>query len=323
MPPFDVTLAGIDRRHARVAPLCGGRPPSRIPSVGASGRRRRSSRSKPCSSGLLQGARVFNKVMSLTERTPARPRHRLGGDHAIALAKVAGTLSIDALVLMPKGRPASTWTLTTKYGARIELLRGCRRGLLRGRGLRGEGMLFVHPYDDPAIIAGHGTLGLEFLDDAPDLTHVFVSIGGGGFMAGVSAALKARRPDDHLWRRNVGAPDHDRSPSAEEPVTIRATSIARTLGAPFATHRTIAAAKAFLKDIVLVEDPRSSRIFCGCCRPRNCSASRRPPACSRPPRGWRRACRTTPSSGWCSAAPTCRSMTCGRMATGSRRSKSH
>ena len=155
---------------------------------------------------------VFNKVLSLSDDERRRGLVTVsGGNHAIAVATVAGTLGIDALVLMPKVTPRFNIDLTHQARRTRRTLRRCGRGLREGRGIRAAaGRLFVHPYDDPAIIAGHGTLGLELLEDAPDLTHVFVSIGGGGFMAGVGAALKARRPDITIYGvETVGRADHD------------------------------------------------------------------------------------------------------------------
>jgi threonine dehydratase len=171
------------------------------------------------------------------------------------VARVAGTLGLDALVLMPKVTPRFNIDLTTKFGARVELCDDAAEAFAKAEDYQRQGRLFVHPYDDPAIIAGHGTLGLEFLEDIPDLTHVLVSIGGGGFMAGTAAALKAKRPSLAVYGvETTGAPTMTEALKADEPVTIRATSIARTLGAPFATHRTLAAAKLFLEKIILVED---------------------------------------------------------------------
>jgi threonine dehydratase len=145
--------------------------------------------------------------------------------------------------------------LTLKLGARVELCEDAAEAFAKAEAYEAKGMLLVHPYDDPAIIAGHGTLGLEFLDDIPDLTHVFVSIGGGGFAAGVAAALKAKRPSLSVYGvETVGAPTMTEALKADKPVTIRATSIARTLGAPFVTARTLSAAKSFLEEVVLVED---------------------------------------------------------------------
>lgn len=204
---------------------------------------------------------VFNKVMSLSETERKRGLVTVsGGNHAIAVARVAGTLSLDALILMPKVTPAFNVELTKKLGARVELCDDAAEAFARAEAYEKEGKLFVHPYDDPAIIAGHGTLGLEFIEDVPGLTHVFMSIGGGGFSAGVAAALKAKKPSITLYGvETVGAPTMTEALKAGQPVTIKATSIARTLGAPFVTKRTLAAASQFLEQIILVEDEPAIR----------------------------------------------------------------
>lgn len=204
---------------------------------------------------------VFNKVMMLSE---AKRRRGLvtvsGGNHAIAVAKVAGSLGLDALILMPKVTPAFNIDLTKRFGAQVELCDDAAEAFAKAEAYEKKGKLFVHPYDDPAIIAGHGTLGLEFIEDAPDLTHVFMSIGGGGFSAGVAAALKARKPSITLYGvETVGAQTMTEALKVGQPVTIKATSIARTLGAPFVTKRTLTAAKQFLERVVIVEDEPAIR----------------------------------------------------------------
>jgi threonine dehydratase len=257
MTPFDVTLDDIEAARLRIA----GRV-RRTPAYGSAAASVQLGRSTVLKLEAIQDAGsfkvrgVFNKVLSLS----AEERRRglvttSGGNHAIAVATVAGAMGIDALVLMPKVTPRFNVDLTTALGARVELCEDAAEAFAKAQTYEEQGRLFVHPYDDPAIIAGHGTLGLELLDDAPDLTHVFVSIGGGGFMAGVAAALKSRRPAIQIYGvETVGAPTMTEAMKAGEPVTIRPTSIARTLGAPFATRRTLAAAKDFLEEVVLVED---------------------------------------------------------------------
>jgi threonine dehydratase len=257
MNSFDVTLAEIEAARSRVAPLVRRTPAYHSPDASARlGRRTILKMEALQLAGSFKVRGVFNKVLSLSEAERRRGLVTVsGGNHAIAVAKVAGTLGIDALVLMPKATPRFNIDLTTGFGARVELCDDAAEAFAKAKAYGDEGMLFVHPYDDPAIIAGHGTLGLEFLEDAPDLTHVFLSIGGGGFSAGVAAALKARRPDITIFGvEPTGAPTMTEALKAGEPVTIRPTSIARTLGAPFATERTMAAARSFLKEIVLVED---------------------------------------------------------------------
>lgn len=257
MTEFDVSLADIEAARARIAGKVRRTPAFESLDVSERlGRRSALKLEALQMAGSFKVRGVFNKVMTMTDDERRRGLVTVsGGNHAIALAKVAGTLGLDALILMPKVTPRFNVELTLKLGARVELCEDAAEAFSKAEAYQSEGKLFVHPYDDPAIIAGHGTLGLEFLDDVPDLTHVFVSIGGGGFMAGVASALKAKRPNLTVYGvETTGAQTMTEALKADGPVTIRATSVARTLGAPFATHRTIAAAKTFLKEIVLVED---------------------------------------------------------------------
>lgn len=257
MTTFDVTLADIEAARSRIAGRVRRTPAFESPEVSARLGRRTALKMEALQlAGSFKVRGVFNKVLTLSDAERRRGLVTVsGGNHAIAVARVAGTLGLDALVLMPKVTPRFNVDLTVKYGARVELCEDAAEAFAKAEAYQSEGRLFVHPYDDPAIIAGHGTLGLEFLEDVPDLTHVFVSIGGGGFMAGAAAALKAKRPSLTVYGvETVGAPTMTEALKAGEPVTIRATSVARTLGAPFATRRTMAAARLFLKEIVLVED---------------------------------------------------------------------
>lgn len=257
MTAFDVTLSDIDSARSRIAGHVRRTPAFESPDVSARLGRRCALKMEALQlAGSFKVRGVFNKVMTLS---PEERRRGLvtvsGGNHAIAVARVAGTLGLDALVLMPKVTPQFNIELTTKFGARVELCDDAAEAFAKAEDYQRQGRLFVHPYDDPAIIAGHGTLGLEFLDDIPDLTHIFVSIGGGGFMAGVAAAMKAKRPSLRIYGvETVGAQTMTEALKADQPVTIRATSIARTLGAPFATQRTLSAAKLFLEEVLLVED---------------------------------------------------------------------
>ena len=117
-------------------------------------------------------------------------------------------------------------------------------------------MLFVHPYDDPAIIAGHGTVGLEFVDDFPDLTHVFMSIGGGGFIAGSRCRAEGEEPCAHVYGvETTGAQTMTEALKAGAPVTIRGHVARPNAWARRSyTDRTLAATKQFVERIIVVED---------------------------------------------------------------------
>jgi threonine dehydratase len=257
MTAFDVTLSDIEAARSRIAGRVRRTPAYESADVSARLGRRTALKMEALQlAGSFKVRGVFNKVLTLNDEERRRGLVTVsGGNHAIAVARVAGTLGLDALILMPKTAAQFNIDLTTKFGARVELCDDAAEAFAKAEEYRRQGRLFIHPYDDPAIIAGHGTLGLEFLDDIPDLTHVFMSIGGGGFSAGVAAALKAKRPSLTVYGvEPVGAQTMTEALKANEPVTIRPTTISRTLAAPFATHRTMAAAKLFLKEILLVED---------------------------------------------------------------------
>jgi threonine dehydratase len=257
MTTFDVTLSDIEAARSRIAGRVRRTPAFESAEISARLGRRTAVKMEALQlAGSFKVRGVFNKVMTLTEEERRRGLVTVsGGNHAIAVARVAGALGLDALVLMPKVTPRFNVDLTLKYGAQVELCDDAAEAFAKAEAYQSQGRLFVHPYDDPAIIAGHGTLALEFLEDIPDLTHVFVSIGGGGFMAGTAAALKAKRPSSTVYGvETTGAQTMTEALKADQPVTIRPTSVARTLGAPFATHRTLAAAKLFLERIILVED---------------------------------------------------------------------
>lgn len=212
-------------------------------------------------SGSFKVRGCFNKLLAMSEAERARGVVTVsGGNHAIAVSQVAAALGTQALVLMPKTVAPFNIALTKAAGGEVDLCEDAIAAFARADEHAAQGRTNVHSYDDPLIIAGHGTLGLEFSRQAPDLTHLFISIGGGGFSAGVGAAMKALNPALHIIGvETEGATTMTEALAAGKPVSIRPTSIARTLGAPFATERTMAAARVFLDEIVVVPDREAVR----------------------------------------------------------------
>jgi threonine dehydratase len=198
----------------------------------------------------------FNRLLTLTEAERGRGVVTVsGGNHAIAVSMVARALGARALVLMPRTVAPFNIALTRAAGGEVELCEDAIAAFARADDYAAGGMTNVHSYDDPHIIAGHGTLGLELARQAPGLTHLFISIGGGGFAAGVGAAMKALNPALRIIGvETEGATTMTQALAAGAPVPIRPTSIARTLGAPFATERTMAAARAFIDEILVIPD---------------------------------------------------------------------
>ena len=119
------------------------------------------------------------------------------GNHGLAIAFHAQRLGIPATIVMPEYAPLIKVTSARRYGAEVILHGGNYDDAYeRARAIAAEGgRLFVHPFDDPRVIAGQGTLGLELLEQLPDVEAVLVPVGGGGLVGGVALAVKAKRPD--------------------------------------------------------------------------------------------------------------------------------
>ena len=118
------------------------------------------------------------------------------GNHAQGVAYHASRLGIPATIVMPEGTPFIKIDRTEAFGAKV-VLKGDSLSAAREAAdalARDEGLVFVHPYDDPAIIAGQGTIALELLEDRPDLDTLVVPVGGGGLISGIAVAAKALNP---------------------------------------------------------------------------------------------------------------------------------
>jgi threonine dehydratase len=144
---------------------------------------------------------ALNKLLQLTDDERARGVIAASaGNHSQAVAYHAKRLGIPATIVMPANTPVMKVTQTAEHGATV-VLHGDMfdDAYAKARELAlEEGYVFVHPFDDPKIIAGAGTVGLEMLEDAPDLDAIIVPIGGGGLLSGVSIATRAVKPDIEL-----------------------------------------------------------------------------------------------------------------------------
>ncbi len=117
------------------------------------------------------------------------------GNHGQAVARHAALLGIPATVVMPATTPFVKVARTRYLGAAVELHGSdLDEAMARGRQLAAEGRTFIHPYDDPLVIAGQGTVALELLEDHPDLDAIVVPVGGGGLIAGTVVAVGGRAP---------------------------------------------------------------------------------------------------------------------------------
>jgi threonine dehydratase len=144
----------------------------------------------------IRGA--YTRIARLTDAERARGVVAASaGNHAQGVALAARLLGASATVFMPETAPLPKVAATRSYGAEIRLLGQSLSEPLLAAAEYAErtGSVFIHPFEHPDVIAGQGTVGLEVLDQCPDVATVLVCAGGGGLVAGVAAAVKARRPD--------------------------------------------------------------------------------------------------------------------------------
>ncbi|MFD7996653.1 threonine/serine dehydratase [Streptomyces mexicanus] len=178
-----------------------------------------------------------------------------GGNHGIALAVMAAALDVKATVVMPRSAPARSVELAEATGATLRLTDGMDEAFATATRLRDEGLTLVHPFDDPVVIAGQGTVGLELAQDAGDLTDVLVSVGGGGLIAGVATALRALRPGVRVWGvETEGAQAMSEALAAGGPVPVAVSSISTTLSAPMVSQLTYDHVAALVEDVLVVPD---------------------------------------------------------------------
>ncbi|MEW6064981.1 threonine dehydratase [Desulforamulus profundi] len=143
----------------------------------------------------LRGA--YNKIAALGKDAGKGVVAASAGNHAQGVALASSQASIPATIVMPEGAPITKVERTRSYGAHVVLAgQGYDDAFRRAREIRQEtGAVFVHAFDDPLVIAGQGTVGLELLEDLPDVEAVLVPIGGGGLISGIACAIKEQRPE--------------------------------------------------------------------------------------------------------------------------------
>jgi threonine dehydratase len=205
----------------------------------------------------IRGA--LNRLASLT---PAEAEAGVitlsAGNHAQGLALAAREAGVHAVVMMPVRAVRSKVEACRGYGAEV-ILFGDSIGetwAWMDEVAAERGLTFISPFDDPGIIAGQGTVGLEILDDLPEVDVIVVGIGGGALATGIAAAVKSVRPSVRVYgvepvESNAISVALERG----EPVTIQPKSVADGLNSPFAGTWTLAMARAYLDGVILLDDP--------------------------------------------------------------------
>ena len=209
--------------------------------------------------GSFKPRGVLNKLSTLSE-----DEKRCGvisisaGNHAQALAYAAAVEGIDALVVMWETASPMKIAAARGYGATIDTeAPDIPASFERLDALVAEtGRTLVHPYDDPVVMAGQGTVGLEIVEDLPDVDVVLVQVGGGGLVSGIATAVKALRPDARVVaiEPELSAALHE-SLKVGEPVTVEPRSIADGLNGPYAGDNCVRICGALgIESVLVTED---------------------------------------------------------------------
>jgi threonine dehydratase len=185
------------------------------------------------------------------------------GNHGQAVALAAQTLGVPAVIVMPTTAPPVKVQGARSYGAEVifEGTTSQDRQLRAEREAAARGLTIVPPFDHEMIIAGQGTVGLEILDQCPDVETVLVQVGGGGLSSGVSAAIKQKKPSVRvIGVEPAGAAKMSRSLEAGAPTTLdKTSSIADGLLSVRPGDLTFAHVKKFVDEVVVVPDDAIAR----------------------------------------------------------------
>ena len=214
--------------------------------------------------GSFKPRGAINKLHHLTDEERRRGVITLSsGNHSQGLAYAASLFGIPATVVMPCTTPTGKVSATRSYGAEIvltedDLLAAC----LEIQKTRNSTM--VHPFDDPHIVAGQGTIGLEILEDSPKVDAVFVPVGGGGLISGIATALKLKKPTVKV----VGVEPFGVSAmwqSLQRKAVVHLDTIdtiAEGLAAPFTGELNLALVQKYVDELVLVSDDEIVEALC-------------------------------------------------------------
>ncbi len=190
------------------------------------------------------------------------------GNHAQGVALAASLLGASATVFMPTSAPLPKIAATRGYGAQIHLIgHTIAEPMEAARAYAAEtGAVFIHPFDHPDLIAGQGTVGLEILEQCPEVATIVVCTGGGGLLAGIGAAVKGLRPE--VWVSGAQAAEAAAFPASlaeGAPVTLAAMdTMADGIAVPAPSDLTFAHVRTLVDEIVTVSEESLSRALLLC-----------------------------------------------------------
>ncbi len=202
---------------------------------------------------------AYNKIASLTdEQKSAGILACSAGNHAQGVAMSATMMGLRSIVCMPDGAPISKVEATKSLGAEVRLVPGAYDDAYNyARKLQEEtGATLIHPFDDELVIAGQGTIGLEILDQLPEVDAVIVPVGGGGLIAGIACAVKSLNPRVKVYGVQArNAPSMARSREMDEIITLDSVAtFADGIAVKTPGDRTFAMVKQYVDDIVTVSE---------------------------------------------------------------------
>ncbi len=209
--------------------------------------------------GSFKARGALNKILSLSAEERGKGLVTVSaGNHAAAVAWAARIAGAAAVVVMPTGAPASKIEAVRGYGAEV-ILHEDRSTLFDrlNEVKEARGLTFVHPFDDPVVLAGAGTVGLEIAEDLPDLDAVIVAVGGGGLLGGVASAVKQLRPSARVVAVELEAgPGLGPALAAGKPVPVKrpADTLADGMTPPFVGALPLSIVREAVDEIVTVTE---------------------------------------------------------------------
>jgi threonine dehydratase len=190
------------------------------------------------------------------------------GNHAQGIALAASLLGIGSTVFMPAGAPLPKVAATRAYGAEVRFAgTTVDEALQAAADFRSEtGAVLIHPFDHPDIVAGQGTVGLELLEQAPETRTIVVSVGGGGLISGIAAAVKGQRPDVRIVGvQAAGAAAYPASLASGRPTPLASmATIADGIAVGCPGELTLRMVETLVDDVVTVSEESLSQALLLC-----------------------------------------------------------
>src|SRR5271163_1980073 len=257
---FDVSLSGIERARERIREFIFLSPCLRSAALTRmTGQEIYLKMDNLQRTGAFKERGALNKLLTLTEDEKRRGVIAASaGNHAQAVAYHSTQRGIRSQIVMPLMTPLVKVSATRAFGAEVVLHganydEACAEAVLRAEV---EGMTFLHPFDDPEVIQGQGSIGLEILEQAPQIEAVVVPIGGGGLIGGVACAIKETNPKVRvIGVQTERLPSMLRAAEAGEPVTVSAeATIADGIAVRRAGENTLPLVLRYVDELVTVDE---------------------------------------------------------------------